>query len=198
MENPFPVGSVNHTGCRSLQNYPGLFENRTQVLYSMFICYGTGFTWADGRLVDIYDEGRDKTDEEVQLVMPDSLKRKSGYAPMDARVDESIAEWDADNARRLTIRHNAAKLALTPGPLSGSLIGPTPQYAPYGSVPADAREDWAAACEEILAVVKPLWKAGKHTERAKRAERQELSPEVQERLRKLWQDVQSGTAKKSQ
>lgn len=189
MENPYPVGSVNYTVFRALHNYPSLFENRTQVLYSMFIAYGTGFYWTDGRLVDMYDEGLDKPDEEVTLAMPDSLKRKSGHPAMDAHVDAEIARWDADNEKRLAIRRSSAELALTPGPLKLRILGPTPAYAPYGSVPADVRSDWAEACAEILAVIEPLWAAGKHLEDPQaetKAKAPKLSPEAAAKLKELW------------
>ncbi len=127
---------------RMIRNYPALFANRTQALRHLLCVLGNGYEWEDGALVSVFEE-RERTDEEVQWEVPDWAT---------GEIAERYAE---DNRRFLDIRHRAAELARTPGPLeraaleSGHYLVPKP-------LPEDARPEWRAAAAEYEETVHRL------------------------------------------
>lgn len=190
--SPFPVGSVNEAVYLSLHNFPALYENRTQVLASMFISYGTGYYWHEGRLVDLYEAtSRNRTDDEVIHAFPASMLRiREGAGPEEiAYRAQEKADWDSRNDEILAIRHNAESLATTPGPLK-HIVEPN-DVGPYAHVPADVKPDWAAACEEIVAVAETAWAEELHLAhlKPKHVDMPELSPETVKMIQAIWQGL---------
>lgn len=156
------MASVHDTVRDMIFNFPEQCANRTQALHHLFVHIGNGYEWRDGELVNLYPLERDYTDDEIELQMlPDILERfKTLAAESDAKaamVESMLAEAREGGVERLAIRRDADRLAETPGDLRGPVHQPCQEYAYLLNAPKDITPDWAAAREEIAAVVAPLW-----------------------------------------
>lgn len=156
------MATVHETVRSVIYNFPERFANRTQVLHHLFVHIGNGYEWVNGELVLKDPLLRDYTDEEIVLQMPPDILEmfKAVAAESDekaAMVESVLAEARAGGEKRLAIRHDADRLADTPGPLDGPVYQPCEEYAYLLNAPKDIAPDWAAAREEIAAVVAPLW-----------------------------------------
>lgn len=144
--------SVHDFVVESIRAFPSLHRSRADVLEFVLCTIGTGFEWqTDGTLA--YDGGRE--DSTGPWTPEQEYERLNAYPPVVRDVlrestDERVREYSA-------IVENAEKLAESME-LRGEVY-PQSVYAPLMNVPANVRDDWKLAVEEIAVIAREAgWK----------------------------------------
>lgn len=134
-----------------IRRYPCLVSNRTQALHDALVVAGNGLEWRDGLLVSRVPDSRSCRESHMELrATPREIElyAKAGLELSETRRTGICAAED--------LRANAARLAVTQGPLDRIPYPPSPGLLMF-ELPDNAHAAWRRAAHEIAAVVGPLW-----------------------------------------
>lgn len=139
--------NVNDTVRRCLWHYASIFKSRADVLHHLFYVLGNGYVWEHGELVSVYDDEYE-----------DRARKQGGLWTNLEQKWQQEEEYNRENIDRLTVETGT----LTNEPYPPSLPQGTMRGVAIHHIPDDVKEDWAAAAEEIRAIVEPLHKEGRY------------------------------------
>lgn len=143
------MSTVDQTVRDAITAYPTLHTTRAEVLHFVLCVIGNGFQWRNGEPVEI-DDPRHRsvpwTPEAHQARM------LAQFAHLPDRARASLREtFEEERAECLAVLATVDQRVHDMTPLDH--VYPQTEYALLMNVPDDVTADWAAACEQMRALV---------------------------------------------